>query len=238
MCGLESLETRRTGKARQPLQVRSSGGPCAAASTVETVRALYRQRAARCKIAACDVKRPQRATFALCEQQCGAPLDIDAMSAIHHSAMEAAAALNPDNPRASLPALVDELGPAALLCVRAADLESAQLGLLLSICLPACVRQGTVIELYGEAFVPALTAPGAPPADGGAVAADRVHCKVPVRAGARLLLRPGVWGAARAFFKLRCPAVDSSSPPRDAAASMSCMCCLANEAEPSTHMTW
>ena len=36
----------------------------------------------------------------------------------------------------------------------------------------------------------------AAPSDGGSVAADRVHCKVPERAGARLVLRPGVWAAA------------------------------------------
>lgn len=186
--------------------------PGDAVPTAETVRMLYRQRAARCKVAASDVTRARRPTFALCQQQCGARLDIDAMSALHHSAMEAAAQLNPDNPRATLPALVKELGPAALLCVKAADLESAQLGLLLSISLPACVRQGTVVGLYADAFVPALSTADAPPSDGGSVAADRVHCKIPVHAGARLMLRPGVWAAARVFFQLRCPVVGAAAP--------------------------
>ena len=119
------------------------GGTAAAVPTAEGVRLLYRQRASRCKLAAARANRPTRPDFKLCEEQCGAALNSAAVRALHSAAMEAAAELNPETPRARFPGIVEQLGAGALLAVRTADLESMQLGLMLSISMPGCIRPGT-----------------------------------------------------------------------------------------------
>jgi hypothetical protein len=177
-------------------------GAGACVPTEDGVRLLYRQRAARCKSAAAHAMRPTRPSFELCEEQCGAKLDDRAVTVLHHAAMEAAAALNPHNPRAGFPQLVAEMGAAALLCIHTADLESSQLGLLLAISLPAGIRQGTTLGLNAAAFIPPLTSCGA---GSESVNLEKVHCKAECEPGARVSLGAGVHAAARTLYRCICP---------------------------------
>ena len=179
-------------------------GQGASVPTEDGVRLLYRQRAARCKRAAADALRPARPTFEMCEEQCGAKLDDRAVAVVQQAAMEAAAALNPDNPRASFPELVAKLGPGALLAMHTSDVESAQLGLLLAISLPGGIRQGTTLGLSASAFIPPLTSCGA---GSESVNLEKVHCKTECEPGARLQLTSGVHSAARVLHLSTVPKV-------------------------------
>ena len=60
-------------------------GAGACVPTEGGVRLLYRQRAARCKSAAADALRPTRPSFEMCVEQCGAKLDDQAVTVLHHA---------------------------------------------------------------------------------------------------------------------------------------------------------